>query len=841
MNPDVARLLDLLSPAVLLNVKRGTKEPSEKMWQDLTIEDMSPHYLGKLVGNIGVSLGKASKGLHSIDCDDEATFTRLLELNPSFLDTLQSHGQRGGNFWLRVEGDAPKTGHYCRQPKSKDSHLGEWRGTGGQTVIHGKHPSGIDYRNNGKRPITIKFTDIVWPDDWWLPWHHYDEPPATSRQGQSARQVKDRLVVETMLASIPKRPDYDLWLKISAAVRNSLGNEEEAISLLQAWSPEEERGEYAKHLSSSPFKEISFGTLVHHAAENGFSGAVKRFFYNTSRFGMQGRSGFVPLTGSDAVKEHLAKLGIPKNARGNVLCDIRETQYVDYIGPLGGHMPGVRKFNGSKMVVTSAPTIIEAKKGTSPFLDKLFHDLLYDPQNPDQLPTFLNWLAHCRRAVLQHKRTQTPAVAFTGSKGDGKSLAIEVINRCLGGRAANGYNFFSGKKDFNGDMAGVELIIIDDAAASKDHRARVHLAQSIKSNQFAAGVRIEAKNREAINLDPVQAIVIAVNRDPEELLVLPELTDSMEDKIMLLSTKRSTFFDTQEENSAALDAELPAFLHKLETRDLSDAYELTSKRLRCFWHPDVLESVGKLSNERQLLELAHSDDEIFSAIKNKGEWVGTAAKLEAVLTCQLNLSCHQARKLLGWSAACGTYLGRLADKPGTGVYRDKMDAKKIQTYRITEPPEEVRGGTSPPKRGKVGGKEVVEQFISSISDPRTSPSLTKTTNKHPNSLLPSYSHTDARAPGPHLWDMWSFFASISPGDPSNSSGIEPTTQVSLTTSLPPDFDPEFEAEIEAAAEADLNRQLCLAWKLHETQAGDRGIEAAITQFGETLDRESRAS
>jgi len=696
MNPDVARLLELLSPAVLLDVKRGTKGPTEKRWQGITIEDMSPHYLEKLVGNIGVSLGKASKGLHSIDCDDEATFTRLLELNPSFSDTLQSHGQRGGNFWLRVEGDAPKTGHYCRQPKSKDSHLGEWRGTGGQTVIHGKHPSGIDYRNNGKRPITIKFTDIVWPDDWWLPWHHYDEPPATSKQGQSARQVKDRLVVETMLASIPKRPDYDLWLKISAAVRNSLGNEEEAISLLQAWSPEEERGEYAKHLSSSPFKEISFGTLVHHAADNGFAGAVKRFFYNTSRFGMQGRSGFVPLTGSDAVKEHLAKLGIPKNARGNVLCDIRETQYVDYIGPLGGHMPGVRKFNGSKMVVTSAPTIIEAKKGTSPFLDKLFHDLLYDPHNPDQLPAFLNWLAHCRRALLQHKRAQTPAVAFTGSKGDGKSLAIEVINRCLGGRAANGYNFFSGKKDFNGDMAGVELIIIDDAAASKDHRARVHLAQSIKSNQFAAGVRIEAKNREAINLDPVQAIVIAVNRDPEELLVLPELTDSMEDKIMLLSTKRSTFFDTQEENSAALDAELPAFLHKLETRDLSDAYELTSKRLRCFWHPNVLESVGKLSNERQLLELAHSDDEIFSAIKNKGEWVGTAAKLEAVLTCHLNLSCHQARKLLGWSAACGTYLGRLADKPGTGVYRDKMDAKKIQTYRITEPPEEVRGGTSPP-------------------------------------------------------------------------------------------------------------------------------------------------
>ena len=83
--------------------------------------------------------------------------------------------------------------------------------------------------------------------------------------------------------------------------------------------------------------EINFGTLVHLAAEHGFGGAVRKFFYNTRSFGMEGRAGYVPLTGESAVRQHLAKLGVPRSAHDSILCDIRETQFVDYIGPLAGH------------------------------------------------------------------------------------------------------------------------------------------------------------------------------------------------------------------------------------------------------------------------------------------------------------------------------------------------------------------------------------------------------------------------------------------------------------------------------------------------------------------------
>ena len=702
MSKKTDTILELLGPAVLLDVIKGGKNPKADKWQKITIEDMTPHYLRGLYGNIGVSLGKASNGLNTIDCDNEETFKTLLELNPRFAETLQSHGNRGGNFWLRIEGDYPPTSNYYRQPKSKENRLGEWRSTGGQTIIHGQHPCGVDYRHNNKQPITLKFADIVWPNDWHLAWQHKDEPKADPKKVEAERQSKDPVVVETMLQSIPPRPEYDLWMKIAAAVRNSLGSDDEAIKMLKAWSPEEKTDEYKDLLASSAFEKITFGTLVHHASEHGYVGAVKRFFYNTKAFGMQGRKKYVPLNGEGPVRQHLVKLGVPKPVHDSILCEIRETQFVDYIGPLAGHPPGVHLFNGSKMVITTGPTIVEAKAGDCPFIDTFIKGLLYDPNHPAQHAMFLDWLAHCRRAVLKQRRVQTPALGLAGQRGDGKSLLIEIISRSLGGRWAKGYKFFSGQNNFNSELAGAELIVMDDDAASKHHNARVQLAQAIKANQFSAGVRLEGKNRDAFNADPVQAIVIAVNCDPEELRVMPELTDSMEDKIMLFKTGVGPCYE-REKNIELLEAQLPAFLHQLEARDLSDSYN-DRQRLKCLWHPEVVEAVGLLSPERQVLELAHQLGVVHNAIASGGQWSGTAADLEAALTDRDAATQHQARRLLSWGGACGTYLGRLADSRNAGVYRGKKDPKtKIQTYRITSAPAGDGGGGLPYDESKEDG------------------------------------------------------------------------------------------------------------------------------------------
>lgn len=687
-------ILELTGEAVLLNVRSKTKAPSEKNWPAITLADMTGHYLGKLTSNIGVSLGAPSNGLHSIDCDEEQFFEELGRLNPRFADTLQSHGSRGGNYWIRIEGEYPKSGKIrLRDPEGQ---VGEWRSTGNQTIIHGIHPKGIEYRNNGKKAITLRFDEIQWPDAWDLPWNRAQ---ATS-EGQSTKATptpmsgsarESREAVEVMLASIPPSPDRDLWMKLAAAVRNSVGDAEVAIEILKAWSPEWEAGEYAKILEH-PFPEIGFGTLIHHAAEHGFRGAVSRFYYNGTGFAMQGSVGFIPLN-EGAVRQHLAKLKIPAKSQTTILCDIRERQHVSYIGDVAGHQPGLHQCNGKQILVTTGPKIIKASKGDGLFIRAVLHDLLHDDKYPEQHRCFLDWLAHCRRAVIEGRRIQSPALVMAGQRGNGKSLTIEIINRSLGGRLANGYRHLCGDTPFNRDLLGAELIVMDDAAASKDPRSRIRLAQNIKNFLFAGSVPIEGKNKDSFNCSPVHAVVLAVNDNPEHLRVLPELDDTMQDKIVIAKTSPvnlpRSIAGREDLIKLEIAKTLPAFIYELDGRDLSGSYD-DRGRLKCFWHPAITEAIGLLSNEQRLLDLIHQSPIVRAPIHNGvGEWVGTAATLETILTDRDSSVAHSARQLLGWNGACGTYLGKLALCPKSGVTKAGLDkTTRIQQYQIGNP----RGG-----------------------------------------------------------------------------------------------------------------------------------------------------
>lgn len=681
MNPD--QILELTGEVVLLNIRKGTKAPTHRGWQKLLLADMGPAYMATLRGNIGVSLGEPSRGLYTIDCDDESTFKGMLEINPILSSTLHSWSRRGGNFWLRIEGDAPKS---CKLKGQDGGALGEWRGTGNQTVICGTHPSGVEYQNNGKPVITIRFSDLKWPDTWVLPWvgpFLTQDRVDSSRLGGNQQGEISTEAVRAMLNSIPPRPDYDTWIRVAAAVRHGLGSTEGAIEMLKAWSKEEKMGEYAKVLKS-PFPEISVGSLIFMARQHGFSGVVKRFFYNGRSFCMESKDRFIPLTAESAVRQHLAVLGVPESARDGVLCSIREHQLVGYIGPVAGLRSGLHEFNGDKVLVTKGPSIIEGIEGTDTFVQDILTGLLDDSEHPEQLPTFLDWLAHCRNAVVKGKRIQTPVVVFTGKRGNGKSLTIEIIKRVLGGRAAKAYRFLSGDSPFNADLVGSELLVVDDDAASKDHRSRLALAQNIKTNLFAGSFRLEAKGRDAIDCHPVHALVMAVNEDPDHLRVLPELDESMDDKINLFRTKAALIPNGGDMNEIQnrLTASLPSFLYNLDRRDLAEAYN-DRNRLKCFRHPEVINALGCLSPERQLLELIHQCYSVTNAIQEEGKWVGVASELEGRLTENQAVTANSARRLFSWQGACGTYLGRLADMEGAGVKRAGWSPGKTRRYSIT--------------------------------------------------------------------------------------------------------------------------------------------------------------
>jgi hypothetical protein len=151
-------------------------------------------------------------------------------------------------------------------------------------------------------------------------------------------------------------------------------------------------------------------------------------------------------------------------------------------------------------------------------------------------------------------------------------------------------------------------------------------------------------------------------------MILPPLDDSLEDKLMIFKTEKSTMpmpTASGSERTAfwnKLVSELPAFVDYLLNRWRIDA-PLVSQRygITHYHHPDVVQQLGELTPETRLLQLI--DAEIFKSVIPSGSrpipWEGTALELEKDLTGSSSGVSHQARQLFSWQGSCGTYLGRL--------------------------------------------------------------------------------------------------------------------------------------------------------------------------------------
>ena len=161
----IAKLQCLLGNDVLYLPWPLGKKGAKRKWKDFTSARMNdPKYL-KLFAknvNIGIAQGDVSNGLCSIDIDDDDEVEGFIALNRKLANSLRSKGNRGCNIWFRVLRDPPATRTITTIGGEK---WGELRANGAQTIIHGKHPSGSNYRLIVEAPpVEIAINDIRWPD-----------------------------------------------------------------------------------------------------------------------------------------------------------------------------------------------------------------------------------------------------------------------------------------------------------------------------------------------------------------------------------------------------------------------------------------------------------------------------------------------------------------------------------------------------------------------------------------------------------------------------------------------------------------------------------------------------
>lgn len=384
-------------------------------------------------------------------------------------------------------------------------------------------------------------------------------------------------------------------------------------------------------------------------------------FYDGTRFFLDNGKDFVPMD-SRSIKAQVKLRGL--EGIEEIVCRIQTEKFIKYHGPLAGKMRGVYESNGDLLLASTGPKIIRSRPGEFPIIRQFIEDLFGgDGHAETQVDAFLGWMKTARLAMLAGKRRPGQALVLAGPIACGKTQLIkQVIIPAMGGRDAKPYKFLSGKTGFNSDLLGAEVLVIDDEAASTRIEQRRALGDGIKTSLFASSVRIEGKFKQGFDYAPLWRIVIAVNDQPEALLVLPPLSHDLADKLMILKCQKALELadDDFEIWQATIAGELPAFLHAVERFEIEPGNADGRCGVRSFYHPDVVDAISELSPEHQLWSL-------IAAMESAGgislPWEGTSAALKALLTSQSSAVRMDADRLLGsWPAACGVYLARLVGK-----------------------------------------------------------------------------------------------------------------------------------------------------------------------------------
>ncbi|MFN9025438.1 MAG: hypothetical protein ACK5VX_04515, partial [Akkermansiaceae bacterium] len=191
-----------------------------------------------------------------------------------------------------------------------------------------------------------------------------------------------------------------------------------------------------------------------------------------------------------------------------------------------------------------------------------------------------------------------------------------------------------------------------------------NFAANIKSCLFSGKIRVEAKHRCAFTFAPVWRMVIALNDEPEALLILPPMTEDIKDKIHLFHCQQKPLpmpahtLDEREAFFTTIKSEIPAFLYWLENYEIPQGIREERCGVTFYHNPAVLNSLEELSPEGQLLSII---DTVSAGGGIKLPWEGTAAELKLIL-CSNESTSRDALRLLDWTAAMGTYLGRLEGK-----------------------------------------------------------------------------------------------------------------------------------------------------------------------------------
>jgi energy-coupling factor transporter ATP-binding protein EcfA2 len=375
------------------------------------------------------------------------------------------------------------------------------------------------------------------------------------------------------------------------------------------------------------------------------------------------------------------------------LVELQNCCDVGYAGKLAGYRKGLAESCGNRILITESPRFILPQAGAWPVLGRLIEGMLRH-EDVDQRVYLYGWLKTAIEALHSGEIRPGQILVLAGPPACGKSLLQNLITILLGGRVAKPFRYMCGQTPFNADLFEAEHLAVEDEASSTNLTARRNFGTRVKEFTVNEVQSCHGKNKQAVMLRPFWRVSITLNDEPENLMILPPLDESVLDKFILMKAAlRPMSMPTQSLAQRrlfwqALLAELPAFVHYL-LHEFQVPVELQSERFGCvhYHHPELLSAIAELSPESQLLSMI---DGWFEQNCDRLELRGSAQEIEFELKTHFG---SDAGKLLSWPTACGVYLGRLQQKhPERFRFHRTAESRVWQVVRRGEKPR----GTWPP-------------------------------------------------------------------------------------------------------------------------------------------------
>lgn len=230
-----------------------------------------------------------------------------------------------------------------------------------------------------------------------------------------------------------------------------------------------------------------------------------------------------------------------------------------------------------------------------------------------QLNLFLAWFAHFYRSSYNFTPTQGCCMIIAGAPGGGKTLLNRrIVGDLMGGGPHQGYSLaqshLSQGENWTASLAGKPLMAIDDALAASDMAGLNRFTSKVKDYVANATMHFNEKQVRTGLIPWFGRVVITCNLDAESMRIIPNLDQTVKDKIILLRTHDShlkTRFPDKQKVDAILAEELPKLGRFL--LDYEPAADLLSGRfgVKGWAHPDLYETTLQGGDNGLVLEVLH--------------------------------------------------------------------------------------------------------------------------------------------------------------------------------------------------------------------------------------------